>query len=169
MSDTLLISATDVRKYTPVKGALDADYIDPTIKATQDIQLEEMLGYNLKEKLIELKGAGTLLTTSPYNNLFTGFVKPYLIWETVKQLAFSIYVDLNNQGVVQRTSDQGSGLTLGDYEVIKRNLGSVSDGYKKKLYDHLCMNSSLYPEYVSNQDGRQNPTGNGRPWGIYNW
>lgn len=169
MSDTLLITATDVRKYTPISGSVDNDYVEPAIKVVQDVQLEEMLGYNLKAKLIELKDAGTLTTTSPYDDLFSTYVKPWLIWIACQQATESIRVDMSNKGIMNKSSEQGVNVTQGDFEIIRRTVGKTADQYKKKLYNHLCRYSSRYPEYVTNQDGRQNPTATGRPWGIYNW
>ena len=164
--DTLLISATQIRSYTPVKGALDDDYLEPAILVAQDLDLAYVLGFNLTEKLKDLEEAGTLLTTPPYTFLFTQFVRPYMRFAALVVALDSIRVDLNNQGTIEKNSQQGSSVTNSEYEAVKVGHMRTADGYKKLLHDHLCRFSSLYPEFSSNQDGNQNATDNAEPYGI---
>ena len=164
--DTLLIDASDVRKYTPVKGALDDDYLNPAILVTQDLELSYVLGYNLTEKLKDLKALGTLETTSPYDDLFKKYVRPYLRYASMVVALDGIRVDLNNQGVIEKNSQQGSSVSNSDYGVIKVGFINKVDGYKKLLHNHLCRYSYLYPEYTSDQEGAQNATDDAMPYGI---
>jgi len=164
--DTLLISAADVRSYTPVKGAIDEDYINPSTLTAQDLDLAYVLGYNLTEKLKDLKEAGTLETTAPYDNLFTRYVRPYLRYASLVVALDSIRLDLNNQGIIEKNSQQGTAITNSDFESVKAGYMRRADGYKGLLVDHLCRFSYLYPEYTSDQNGNQNPTDDGQPYGI---
>lgn len=164
--DTTLVSPSEVRAYTPVKGAIDDDYINPSTLVAQDLDLAYVLGYNLTEKLKDLKEAGTLETTSPYDNLFARYVRPYLRYASLVVALDGIRVDLNNQGTIEKNSQQGSSVTNSEYENVKVNLIRTADGYKKLLHDHMCRYSYLYPEYVTDQDGNQNATDNAEPYGI---
>jgi len=167
--DTLLISATEIRKFTPVKGALDDDYLNPNILTAQDLALSYILGFNLTEKLKDLKALGTLSTTAPYDNLFQQYIRPYLRYESLVYALEGIRIDINNQGTIEKSSQQGSNVDSGEFESMKVGYIRRTDGYKKLLHDHLCRYSNLYPEYQTDQDGNQNPIDDAEPYGIDNW
>ena len=164
--ETLLIEPSEIRKYTPVKGALDDDYLNPAILVTQDLELSYVLGYNLTEKLKDLKESGSLNTSAPYNNLFTQYVRPYLRYAALVVALDGIRVDLNNQGAIEKTSQQGSAVSSGEFKNLKVGFINRTDGYKKLLVAHLCRYSNLYPEYISNQDGAQDASDDAMPYGI---
>ena len=167
MSAILLVSAKDVRQYTALKGAVDADYIDPVIKTAQDLGLAYVLGYNLMEKLQVLKAAGTV--PAPYITLLDTYVKPYLWHLTAAEVVDSLRIDLNNQGTLEKTSNQGTSVASNEYNSVKANLMRKADGYKKLLINHLCRFGHLYPEYYQDQNGRQDPNATATFYGIDNF
>lgn len=172
MNTTTLVTPTEVKRFTPIKGGVDNDYLYPAILLTQDSRLEEVLGYQLKEKLIELEEAGTLISNDDdYTELFVNWVKPYLIWASVLNVVDAVYVDINNQGVLNRNSSQGSSPTEGDFETIQSRLVSSSEIYRNKLVRYLCDNSSKFPEYTGSQDdGQISPDKSDDAWnGWVNW
>lgn len=167
MSYTLLISTKEVREYTPIKGAVDSDYIDPVIRSAQDLGLAYVLGYKLMAKLQSEKASGTVST--PYDVLLDTYVKPYMWHLTAAEVVDSLRVDLNNQGTLEKNSNQGTSVINSEYNSVKANLMRKADGYKKLLIDHLCRFGSDYPEYYQDQDGRQDPTANATFYGIDNF
>lgn len=167
--ETLLITPAEVRQYSLVKGALDDDYIKPAILTAQDLGLSYVLGYNLTDKLRELKAAGTLSTKSPYDDLFETYVRPYLRHLTVQYALQGIRIDVNNQGVLEKTSQQGNSITTSEANVLRANLMRTAEGYKKLLYDHLCRFGQRYPEYYTDQRGRQQKIDDAQFYGFDNW
>jgi hypothetical protein len=166
-ANTLLITAIEVRKYTSLKGAVDSDYIDPVIKVAQDLGLAYVLGFNLMTKLQTLKEAGTVPT--PYSTLLNTYVKPYMWHLTAAEVVDSLRIDLNNQGTLEKNSNQGTSVSVNEYNSVKANLMRKSDGYKKLLIEHLCRFGHNYPEYYTDQNGRQDPTASATFYGIDNF
>ena len=167
--DTLLITPKEVRSFSIVKGALDDDYIKPAILFAQDLDLSYVLGFNLTDKLRDLKEAGTLNSTSPYSDLFNTYVKPYLRQAAVHYALDGIEVDVNNQGLLEKTSQQGTSISQTQANTLKANVMRRATSYKKLLIDHLCRYSSRYPEYFTDQRGRQQRSDGGQFYGIDNW
>lgn len=60
MSKILLTSENFVKSYTNIDDNLAAGYLSPAIRETQDVDLTQILGQRLVDKLCELVSAGTI-------------------------------------------------------------------------------------------------------------
>jgi hypothetical protein len=77
MAEALLISRTDVVKFTAMNGNVDTDKFIQFIKIAQDVHIQTMLGTDLLNKIKADIVANTL--ANPYLALLTDYIKPMLI------------------------------------------------------------------------------------------
>ena len=160
---TLLITAAEVTKYTPIRGGVDVDVINPNIETTQDLTLAYVIGYPLLKRLQDLvDGTDPDNPDGRYQNLLDSFVAPYLRWATSYTMLPDIAVSLGSGGANLPTSDQGNSIFEGQMALVKQNILSSAQGYKKLLIDYLCDKSNLYPEYQEYEQGRQKKTDKGQ-------
>ncbi len=102
MAQALLITDTDLKKYTATNGSVDVDKFVQFIKIAQDIHIQNYLGTKLLEKIEADIIAGTL--AGNYLSLVTTYVKPMLIhWAMVEYLPFAAYT-IANKGVYKHSS-----------------------------------------------------------------
>lgn len=162
---TLLITSAEVTKYTPIRGGVDPDVINPNIETTQDLVLAYVIGYPLMKRLQEMvEGDDPDETDGRYKNLLDNFVAPYLRWATAYSMLGDIAISLGSGGANLPTSDQGNSIFEGQMALVKQNILSSAQGYKKLLLDYLCDMSNLYPEYQEYEQGRQTKTDSGKPF-----
>jgi hypothetical protein len=160
---TLLITAESVVKYTPIKSGVDHDIINPKIEVTQDLVLAYVIGAPLLEKLQDVVDGGSD-PGGVYLDLLENYVRPYLRWATAYNLLPDIAYSIDSGGIMAPTSNQGNGIFDGVMAIVKQNILTNSDGYKKLLMLHLCNFPNLYPEYLVYEQGKQIRTDNGRPF-----
>ena len=162
---TALITPESVSKYTPIRGGMDVDVINPNIEVAQDLRLAYVLGYALMNRLQNLVN-GTVPDEGDgrYQTLLDNFVAPYLRWAVAYTMLPEIAVSLGSGGAQNPESNQGNTVFEGQFAITKQNILSSTSGYKKLLIDHLCDKGNLYTEYQTNEQGRQSKSDNGRPF-----
>jgi hypothetical protein len=77
MAKALLVTNTDIKRFTALNGNVDADKFVQFVAIAQDIHVQGMLGTDLLEKIQADIVAGTL--AEPYLSLLTTYIKPCLI------------------------------------------------------------------------------------------
>lgn len=106
MAEALLISRTDVVKFTAMNGNVDTDKFIQFIKIAQDVHIQTMLGTQLLRKIQEDIIDDTL--ANPYLDLLVDYVKPMLIhWAMVEYLPFAAYT-IANKGVYKHDSENAT-------------------------------------------------------------
>lgn len=151
----LIITVDDVRQITPVRGSVSSDYIEPCIDRAQDLKLAYVIGYPLMQKLVEVVEAGE---TNKYSELIENFVRKYLAWATAFYLLPDIAVKIGAAGVQDSVGGQGNSVFEGQMALIRQNIMNSESAYKKLLIMHLCKDTSLYPEFLQYELGRQSKT-----------
>jgi len=162
---TRLITAKSVSEYTPVRGGMDVDVVNPNIETTQDLTLAYVIGYPLMKRLQDLvDGTTPDESDGRYQSLLDNFVAPYLRWATASTMLPEIAISIGSGGINTPDSNQGTSVFQGQMAIVKQNILSTAQGYKTLLLDHLCDKSNLYTEYLQYEQGRQSKTDNGKPF-----
>jgi len=158
MAKALLITTTDLKKYTVLDGNLDNDKFIQFIAIAQDIHLQNYLGTDLLEKIqsllptdIDLEG------NANYKTLLNTFIKPMLVhWAAVEYLPFAAY-NIANVGVVKHQSETSVTVDKNELDSLKESQRNIAQSYTKRFIDYVCDNSSLFPEYSSNSGSDVRP------------
>lgn len=155
MAEVLLITTTDLKRYTITNGNVDPDKFIEFVKIAQDIHIQNYLGTALLEK-IKTDVANNVLI-DPYLSLVNNFIKQMLIhWAMVEYLPFAAYT-VSNKGVYKHTSENSEIADKSEIDFIIEKQRNIAEHYTARFIDYICDNSSLFPEYNQNQQDGMYP------------
>jgi len=166
MSTALFVSLNELKKNTNISGNIDPNHLLPSIKVAQELEIEPVIGTDLYDKISNDIIAGTL--SGVYLNLKQNYIHDILInMALVYYLPFATY-QMTNGGISHWNGGENFE-SVGSDEItfLINKQRNIAESYKKRLIDHLCNNSSLYPEYKTNTGEDINPSNNTNRSGLY--
>lgn len=165
MAEALLISRTDLVKFTAANGNIDTDKLIQFIKIAQDVHIQTMLGTQLLRRIQEDIIEDTL--ANPYLNLLVDYVKPMLIhWAMVEYLPFAAYT-IANKGVYKHDSENATTVEKNEVDFLIEKQRQIAQHYTQRFVDYMCFNMASFPEYNSNSNGDMYPRGENNLNGWY--
>ena len=148
MAVALFISTKDIKKNSIIDGNLDIDKLLPMIKVAQEIDIQNLLGTDLYNKISADIIAGTL--SGNYLTLVKKFVQPTLIWfAQMNYIPFAAYT-ITNKSVLKHSSETAQNVDKNEVDYLVGKAREYANYYSTRLVDYLCFNNSLFPEYTSN-------------------
>ena len=150
-NDVLLISEDYIKSITNISDNLANDYLLPSIKLAQDIDLESIIGTQLLEKIQELIYNNDISNqdNSMYKLLLDKYIQPYLAYATIKHLAPTVSYKLANQGVLRTDDEKSYNVTSNEVDKVSDYYNHLSNTYKKRLQLFLIANYNEFPEIVN--------------------
>jgi len=159
MAKAILITTTDLKKFSILNGNVDDDKFIQYISISQDIHLQGYLGTDLLEKIQTLISNNTIgdIGNADYLNLLETYIKPMLIhWAMVEYLPFSAYT-LSNGGMYKHTSETSTSVDKNEVDYLVEKERDIAQSYTRRFVDYICNNSTLFPEYTSNSGSDVRP------------
>jgi hypothetical protein len=160
------ISTDYLYKNTIIDDNVDADLLNKFIVESQDINIQQVLGNALYQKLMD----DIVTSTTPsgsYLTLLTNFIqKCQAEWVVYHALPFINY-RLTNKSVAKKDSEYSDASDLDEVKYLRQSVRDKAEFYSKMLSDYLCKNESLFPEYTSDNDHTIRPSRNNYFSGIY--
>jgi hypothetical protein len=151
MAEALLITRTDLVKYTAANGNIDTDKFVQFIKIAQDIHIQNYLGTKLLDRLKSNIVSNTL--SGNYLSLLETYVKPMLIhWAMVEYLPFAAYT-IANKGVYKHGSENSESVDKNEVDFLVQKERSIAEHYTERFNAYIRNNNSLFPEYNQNSNG----------------
>lgn len=155
MAEALLITRTDLVKFTSMNGNVDTDKFIQYIKIAQDIHVQGYLGTDLLQKIQADIVASTL--TGDYLTLVETYVKPMLIhWAMVEYMPFAAYT-IANKGVYKHSSENSENVDKIEVDFLIEKERKIAEHYTQRFIDYMCFNQSKFPEYNTNSNGDMYP------------
>lgn len=165
MAEALLISRTDLVKFTAVNGNVDTDKFIQFIKIAQDVHIQSILGTDLLNKIKTDVINNSLI--NPYLALLTNYIKPMLIhWSMVEYLPFAAYT-IANKGVYKHSSENSENVDKVEVDFLIEKQRQIAQHYTQRFVDYMCFNQSSFPEYNSNSNGDMYPRSDNNLNGWY--
>jgi len=151
----LFITLKELKRKSIFDGNLDADKIVQFIEVAQDTEIQTYLGSKLYEKLQADIIANTL--TGNYKTLVDDYIKQMLVWYT--QAAYIPYAayQISNGGIYKHNSENSTSVDQSEINSLASHATETAEFYTQRFMNHMDYNSSLYPEYISNQDDGMYP------------
>lgn len=151
----LFITLKELKRKSIFDGNLDADKIVQFIEVAQDTEIQTYLGSKLYEKLQADIIANTL--TGNYKTLVDDYIKQMLVWYT--QAAYIPYAayQISNGGIYKHNSENSTPVDQSEINSLASHATETAEFYTQRFMNHMNYNSSLYPEYISNQDDGMYP------------
>ena len=149
MAKALFITTTDIKRFTPMDGNLDADKFIQFIDIAQEIHIQQILGTDLMEKLQSDISGATL--TGTYATLVETYIKPCLCYYALYEyLPFAPYT-ISNKGVFKHTSESAINPDPDEISSLQDAAKNKANYYHKRLVDYLCLID--FTEYNTNTEG----------------
>ena len=158
MATALFITREDLVRNSIIDGNVDYDKIIQFVKVAQEIDVQNILGTDLYNRISADIIAGTL--ANDYLSLVTDFVQPTLIWfAQMNYIPFSAYT-IAKGGVYKHQAENSQSVDKNEVDYLVGKAREYANYYSTRLVDYLCFNSSLFPEYTSNTNNDINPDTN---------
>lgn len=145
MDKVLLISEEKIKKYTLVNDNVDGQYLQVAIQSAQEIDLNNLIGPVLYEKIINDIKMDTL--TAPYKLLVDEYITPYLCWQVMSTIQVATNYKLTNSGTIQNNDDKKSAVEYNNGRALCEQFAKYANAYATKMKNFLQCNASTYPEY----------------------
>ena len=150
-NDVLLISESYIKSITNISDNIAGDYLLPSIKLAQDIDLESTIGTQLLEKIQELIYNNDI--SNQYNEMYKllldKYIQPYLAYDTIKHLTPTVAYKLVNQGVVRTDDDKSYNITSNEVDKVIDYYSHIANTFKKRLQLFLIANYNEFPELLN--------------------
>ena len=148
MAVALFINRTDLVKNSIIDGNVDTDKFIQFIKVAQQIDIQNLLGTDLYNKISEDIINDTL--AGDYLDLVNDYVQPTLIWfAQTNYIPFAAY-QIKNGGVFKHSSETAQNVDKNEVDYLVSKARDYANYYSTRLVEYLCFNNSLFPEYSSN-------------------
>lgn len=155
MAEALLINRNDLVKFTALNGNVDSDKFIQYVKIAQDIELQNILGTRLLNKIKTDIENSTL--TGDYLDLVTDYIKPVLIhWAMSRYLPWAAYT-IANKGVYKHGAENSESVDKSEVDFLVEKERQTAQDYTQRLQDYICFNQTLFPEYNQNTNADVSP------------
>ena len=154
MAKALLVTNTDIKRFTALNGNLDSDKFVQFVAIAQDIHIQGMLGTDLLEKIQADIIADTL--EEPYLSLLTTYIKPCLIHASMLEALPYLAYTIANKGIYKHGSENAETVSKEEVDYMIERERKTYQHYKQRFIDYICQNNNLFPEYNSNSGADMN-------------
>lgn len=167
-----LISEDTLRSEGLIDSNLFGGYLKPAIQLAQDKGLQTLIGGVLYEKICDLVADDSIKDdeNKKYKDLLDDYIIPYLIWESMNEVAVPITWKFKNQGIVgynDTSNDWVNRPSMKDFQWIMQKYESAATFYGNRLVDYLNAHISMFPEYLKYERGKLKPENKDFGFGLY--
>ena len=158
MTNIFLISEDYIKTNSGLNGNVWGNYLTPAIREAQDIKLQQILGTELYQSLLDKVADGTIKKDDfkPYKSLLDDYIQVYLMYQTISDLVPIIGVKLTNLGVVVSNDEHVTNLSQSERDLVQTYYTQRAEFYGKRLQEYLKKNCNDFKELKGNYD--MNPT-----------
>ena len=163
MARALYIRPNDVFKNTFIQADVDPDKIVPFIESAQDIFVQNLIGetlYNRFDQLIYDARQTVPVTAngnidqpafSAYKDLVTnhlqGITEQYAAMMYLRYGGFTA----SNKGIFKHEANNATAATTAEVNQMARQIQERAEFYAERMYDFICRNTELFPEWTDTQ------------------
>jgi hypothetical protein len=146
----LLITEQLLKQNTPINDNVDTSELRFSISQAQTIFIQESLGTNLYQFILELVQNGDieLPQNIHYKELLRNFIQPTLISFAYYLALDNFYIKFMNIGLVQNRSEQGNPTDIRTLTYLKTNAKNNAEFNDNLLRRHLVFNNQNFPQYT---------------------
>lgn len=131
-------------------------YLKPAIQLAQDKGLQPLIGASLYEAICDMVGDDSIRDpeNQKYKFLLDEYVIPYLMFQTLAEVAVPISWKFKNQGMIEANTEWVTRPSMKDFQYIVQKYENDAVFYGNRLTDYLAANNKDYPEYYRHICGK---------------
>ena len=154
-AEVLFVNPEYMKRLTNLDGSVDDNTLVPSIILAQDLHIQQLLGTDLFDKLkADISGSSL---TGDYETLMDSYVRKATCWWTMVDLLPSLYVKIENGGLLQRNAPNASPVSTDDLHREVERARSNAKFYGQRLSQYLTYNTEKFPEYHTNTEDKLSP------------
>ena len=149
MAYVQLINTQYVFLKTTIDKNTDPGLIDPNIIVAQDVNIQEILGYNLYTTIMDMVSASTIDSpgNAQYKLLLNNYIQPCLAHFTVWHSLPDIQYRLTNKAILNKTEEHAQSTGLKELIYLRDNVKHYADYYNQRIREYIINNPTYFPEY----------------------
>lgn len=146
-NNVLLIDPNFVRSTTNISNNLNDKYLQSAIREATDIDLEEVYGTKLLNKVKDLVVTGEIKNeeNKQYKELLNAS-KYFLTYSVIARIVVISSAKLDNFGVSQADDEHINSLDMKEIFQLEKYYTNKADAYKLRLQNFISKNKNSYPE-----------------------
>lgn len=166
-ANILFISETTLKDRSLLQDNVDPKLIRPTIKQSQDMYIEPILGTGLYRELQEQIANNTL--TQLNTTLLDVYLTDCLCWFVASEMVMSLGYKLTNKNVLRKNSENSNEASLSELFDLMNYYKNKAEWYAQRTTNYLCENIVDYPLYNNPGSGSDiiHPNGSSYSTGMY--
>lgn len=141
----MLISEKILKEDSLINDNVDAMYIIPAIQIAQEQALQQLIGSNLYKKILDAVDNDEV--SADYKILIDSYIIPFLEYKVMSDVQIPLSYKFRNLGMNQTTDEHTISPSLRDTQYIIEYYDNKAKFYGDRLYDYLCANHKLFPEF----------------------
>lgn len=151
MNNVLLISENTIKKYSLINDNLDGKYLLPSIQIAQEVDLVNLIGQKLVDKLCLLVYDGSINEElyADYKLLLDDYITDYLIWQVMVSTQLSVNYKISNSGVYGQDDEHKNRQEYKNAQLLIEQYQRNANAFAKKLKTFIKHNSNKFPEYYN--------------------
>ncbi len=151
MERVYLISAQNLKDYTPINDNVDDSLLHNAIIEAQEISIQELLGTKLYKKILSLVKTDdiNLPANTKYKELLDEHITKVVLYDALLRAIPYIHYKVVNKGITTQFSTESSTTTVAEMEFLMDQVKNNKEFFATRLSRHLLANIQLYPEYMS--------------------
>lgn len=150
INEVLLTSENFVRNLTNIDGNVQSKFLLSAIRESQEVELQQVIGTNMLNKLKGLVEDGTIEETEPYKNLLNE-CQLFLAYQSIVQLCLISTVKISNGGLQQTTDENLQVLDLQDTFTLQNHYQDKADFFRRRLQGYILDHKAELPEISQNK------------------
>jgi hypothetical protein len=140
------ISERYLKDNYPLSENIDMKEVYPFAKSAEDVYIQEAIGTQLFDRLVESLTASPKNTTANETILLKK-IRSCLGWYTCYDALPFLAIKIRNIGIVKQTGDNLASAERDDITYLRKACKDKADHYMTMLQKYLCENSDLFEEY----------------------
>jgi len=157
----LWISENYIKQQSSIMDNVENKFIRSHIFEAQNIHIQYILGSQLYDGIIDqfqdyktAVDAGTTGVTiadyvdADYLSLVNDYIQPALLYYTLYEAMYSLYMKFTNKGVVTQTSDYSDTVDIGLFQNRRKDFENKAQFYAERLTKYLLDNTETYTLFL---------------------
>jgi hypothetical protein len=148
--NVLMISEQRLKDYTAINENVDSSELRFSIQMAQNIFVQESLGTNLYNHMLNLISGNTISQPANihYKNLLDDFIAPMLTQFSYYLALDNFFVKFVNVGLQSFNSEQSNPIGIKEFQYLKNNAKNQAEFLDNLLRRHLVFNNQNFPQYT---------------------
>lgn len=152
MNEVFLVNENYVRSVTSIDDNVQSKYLLSAIREAQEVNLQEITGTALLNKLKDLVADGTIEASG--NTEYKALVEEsqlFLSYQAIANLCIITAVKISNGGLQTNRDENLDNIGLSDSFVLKDYYQAKADFFASRLQSFIYRNRASYPELSKNR------------------